>query len=238
MGSVKKYSALAVVGVGLAFAASSPASACGGFGWGGFPAFGAGFGGCGGFGGFGFAPIAFGWGGGFGGCGMPIAFGCGGFGGGYGGFGRGYGFAPVLGYGGGWGCRHRRAYGRAYGYAVAYRRPAYGYAVAPRRLRRGAPSPAAHRRGVPVPPAEPCVCLQHTVSSSLCIRLRRQAQLCREAQPAVGQRLLSRAKANPSMAGARMRSDRKTSDERTALVAATSGMPTSCVGGPTSADPS
>jgi hypothetical protein len=142
MCSIRKYSALAVVGAGLAFAASSPASACGAFGMFGAPVFGAAFGGCGG---YGFAaPVAYGFGGWGGGC-APVAFGCGG------GYGAGYGYAPMYGFarayrGGygaygyapgyygaayGYGCHHamsRRGYG--YGYAMAYHRPAYGYAVA------------------------------------------------------------------------------------------------------------
>jgi hypothetical protein len=149
--NVRKYSAMAIVGAGLAFTAASPASACGAFGMVAMPVFGAAFGGCGGYGGgYGMAaPVAFGWGGG---C-APVAFGCGGgYGGGYG---AAYGYArpifarpvfgwarPSYGYGGyggygaygsayGYGCRHhigyRRGYG--YGYATAWRRPV-GFAVA------------------------------------------------------------------------------------------------------------
>jgi hypothetical protein len=151
--NIRKYSAMAIVGAGLAFAAASPASACGAFGMVGMPVFGAAFGGCGGYGFAAPAPVAFGWGGG---C-APVAFGCGG------GYGAAYGYArpvfarpvfgwarpifarpvygwarPSYGYGGGYGaygsayggCRHhiaRRGYG--YGYATAWRRPA-GFAVA------------------------------------------------------------------------------------------------------------
>ncbi len=137
--NIKKYSAMAIVGAGLAFAAASPASACGGFGMVGMPVFGAAFGGCGG--GYGFAaPVAFGWGGG---C-APVAFGCGG----------GYGYAPTFGfarpvfgfarpyYGGGYGaygaaygCHHagyRRGYGMAFhrpiGFGVAFHRPLRAFA--------------------------------------------------------------------------------------------------------------
>jgi hypothetical protein len=146
--NIRKYSAMAIVGAGLAFAGASPASACGAFGMVGMPVFGAAFGGCGA---YGFAPpvapVAFGWGGG---C-APVAFGCGG---GYGAYGYArpffarpvaFGWArPAYGwarpsYGGygaygsayGYGCRHhvgyRRGYG--YGYATAWRRPV-GYSVA------------------------------------------------------------------------------------------------------------
>jgi hypothetical protein len=144
MSSIKKYSALAVVGAGLALAAASPASACGAFGMVGVPVFGAAYGGCGGFGMAGppvFGAAFGGWGGG---C-MPVAFGCGGFGGGYG-FAPTFGFAPSYGYGSygyapgyygaayGYGCHHAMYHrGLGYGYAMAFHRPAFGYAVAFRR---------------------------------------------------------------------------------------------------------
>jgi hypothetical protein len=132
MWNTKKYSVMAVLGVGLAFAAASPASACG-FGWGGFPAaygYAGGFGGCGAFGSVGM-PIAYGFGGG---C-APVAFGCGGYGGGYGA----YGYAPIAlrvvpryyGYAGGLGCGcgYAAYRPRAFGYAVAFRRPiGFGFA--------------------------------------------------------------------------------------------------------------
>jgi hypothetical protein len=62
MWNIRKYSAMAIVGVGLAFAASSPASAQSG-GWGG-----SGWGGAYGAGGWGGS----GWGGGYGGYGLPL----------------------------------------------------------------------------------------------------------------------------------------------------------------------
>jgi hypothetical protein len=139
MWNIKKYSAMAIVGTGLAFAAASPASACGAFGMVGAPVFGAAFGGCGAYGLA--APVAFGWGGG---C-MPVAFGCGG---GYGS----YGYAPTYGYarpyygaygagygGGGCGCGygyHPGAYGFAWrrpiGFGMAWHRP-IGFGIAWRR---------------------------------------------------------------------------------------------------------
>jgi hypothetical protein len=132
MRNIKKYSAMAIVGAGLAFAAASPASACGAFGMVGMPVFGAAFGGCPS---YGFAaPVAFGWGGG---C-MPVAFGCGGYGGGYG-YAPTYGYARPYygGYGGygaygasyGYGCHHAFRRGIGYGYGLAFRRP-IGFGVA------------------------------------------------------------------------------------------------------------
>jgi hypothetical protein len=130
MWNIKKYSAMAIAGAGLAFAAASPASACGAFGMAGWPVFGAAFGGCGA---YGFAapvayayvrpvvPVAYG-------C-APVAFGCGGFGS--------YGYAPTFGYAptygaygyGGCGCGHFGYHARAFGYAVAFHRPiVYGMA--------------------------------------------------------------------------------------------------------------
>ena len=117
MWNIRKYSAMAIVGVGLAFAASSPASAQWG-GWGG-----SGWGGAYGAGGWGGS----GWGSGYGGYGSPVTYilvpvysGYGG--GGYGGWGGGYGGGDYGGWGGGYGfgCRsrhHRVGYGS---YAVAY----------------------------------------------------------------------------------------------------------------------
>ena len=136
MWNIKKYSAMAIVGGGLAFAAASPASACGAFGMAGFPVYGAAFGGCGA---YGFAapvayvrpvlPVAFG-------C-APVAFGCGGYGSygyapsfGYAGFGgRGYG---AYGYGGGCGCGALGYGGSGFGYGMAFRRP-IGFGMAFRR---------------------------------------------------------------------------------------------------------
>jgi hypothetical protein len=128
MWNIKKYSAMAIVGAGLAFAAASPASACGAFGMGGWPAFGAAFGG--GCGAYGFAaPVAFAYVPRIAyGC-APVAFGCGG---GYGA----YGFAPTFGYaptygfaGGGCGCGHVGYRGSAFGYGFAFRRPiGFGFA--------------------------------------------------------------------------------------------------------------
>jgi hypothetical protein len=155
MRNIKKYSAMAILGAGLALAAASPASACGGFGMVGFPVFGAAFGGCGGP--FGFAaPVAFGWGGG---C-APVAFGCGygGYGmayhrraygaaygacgcGGYGRAGYGYGYAHRGGYGGYGMAYHRQGYGHGY----AYHRP-YGYGMASYRHHRPYAFAARHHR--------------------------------------------------------------------------------------------
>jgi hypothetical protein len=153
MWNIRKYSAVAVVGAGIAFAAASPASACG-FGWGGAYGSTVGFGGCGAYGYA--APVSYGYGGGWGtgwgsgwggaygyapigyggGCGAygyaPISYGCGGYGA--------YGYAPTYGYAsygyapaygsaygyGGWGCgRHHRHAHAAYGSAVvAFHHPA------------------------------------------------------------------------------------------------------------------
>ncbi len=137
MWNIKKYSAMAVVGGGLAFAAASPASACGAFGMGGFPAYGAAFGGCGAYGfaapvafvrpvipvAFGCAPVAFGCGGSYG---YAPSFGYAGYGGlGYGGFG-------AYGYGGGCGCGAVGYRPGILGYGMAFRRP-IGFGVAFRR---------------------------------------------------------------------------------------------------------
>jgi hypothetical protein len=140
MWNIKKYSATAIVGAGLAFAAASPASACGAFGMFGVPVFAAAFGGCGP---YGFAaPVAYGWGG----C-APVAFGCGAFGAAYrhpfygaayGGCGCGYG---RTGYG--YGYAYRRPIG--YGYGYAYHRP-YGYAFASYRHYRPYAFAAQHYR--------------------------------------------------------------------------------------------
>jgi hypothetical protein len=140
MWNVRKYSAVAAVGAGLAFAAASPASACGAFGMVGVPVFGAAFGGCGA---YGYA--------------APVAFGCGS-----------YGYAPTYGYarsyGGYGGCGCGGSYGAAYGYAphriyamafrprivglvIAHRPHAYGYAVA---YRHPAGFAVAHHRPVGV----------------------------------------------------------------------------------------
>src|SRR6266853_790603 len=111
MWNSKKYSAIAVLGVGLAFAAASPASACGGCGggYGYAPMYGAAYGGCGG-----------GYGGGYGYYGYAPAY-YGGYGGGGYGYGGGYGF-------GGCHSRHRvHGYG---GYALASRNYRSGYAYA------------------------------------------------------------------------------------------------------------
>jgi hypothetical protein len=138
MWNIKKYSAMAIVGAGLAFAAASPASACGAFGMAGWPVFGAAFGGCGAYGfaapvayvrpvipvAYGCAPVAFGCGG-YGAYGFAPSFGYAGYRGGFG-YGGGYG---AYGYGGGCGCGHIGYRGRAFGYAVAFRRP-IGFAVA------------------------------------------------------------------------------------------------------------
>jgi hypothetical protein len=161
MRNINKYSAMAIVGAGLAFAAASPASACGGFGMFGVPVFGAAFGGCGpvGFA----APVAFGFGGG---C-APVAFGCGAMGavfrhpafgaafggcgcGGYGsvawrrpiGYGYGYAYHRPLGYG--------FAYHRPFGYGFASYRHYHPYAFAARHYRHAysyaAYSPRYHAR--------------------------------------------------------------------------------------------
>jgi hypothetical protein len=151
MWNSRKYTATAVLGVGLAVAAATPSSAqwlggaygyaggCGAYGY--APAYGyaGGCGGYGAYGAYGYAPTAYagvysyGWPYGIigdvgysaygyaGGCG---AYGYGYAGGGCGGYG-GYGYAPVYGYAGGCG-----SYG-AYGYA-----PNYGFAGACR-ARRG-----------------------------------------------------------------------------------------------------
>lgn len=132
MWNIKKYSAMAIVGAGLAFAAASPASACGAFGMAGWPVFGAAFGGCGAYGyaapvAYAYVPrIAYG-------C-APVAYGCGGYGA--------YGYAPTFGYApaygmggygyGGCGCGHVGYHPRAFGYAVAFHRP-IGFAMAFRR---------------------------------------------------------------------------------------------------------
>jgi hypothetical protein len=70
MWNIKKYAAMASVGVGLAFA-STPASACGGYGYGGYGLANYGYGGCGyglatygGCGAYGYRPTY-----GYGGCG-------------------------------------------------------------------------------------------------------------------------------------------------------------------------
>src|SRR6266849_850536 len=106
MWNSRKYTAMAVLGAGLAVAAATPASAwLPGYGSGGAYGYG---GGCGS---YGYAP-AYGYGGGCGG-----AYGYAGGGGGYGGGCRSYGYAPTYGYGGG--CGGYGAYG-AYGSAPAY----------------------------------------------------------------------------------------------------------------------
>jgi|SRR5215471_2783531 len=155
MWNSRKCTAMAVLGVGLAVAAATPASAQW-LGWGG--AYGAGgcggygyAGGCGGFGAYGYAPAyagvySYGWPyatvgygayGAYDGCGAYGGYGgCGAYGyaGDCGGYGA-YGYAPAYyGYGYGaygyGGCRHRvRGYG---GYALAYtprHRSGYAYAA-------------------------------------------------------------------------------------------------------------
>jgi hypothetical protein len=112
--NIRKYSAMAVVGAGLAFA-----SACGGYGYyGAADWYGAADYGCGSYGYA--APVAYGYGGG---CGYA-SYGCGSYG--YAptyGYARSYAYVPVYGY--------ARSYGSACGcgsYGAAYYRPrSYGY---------------------------------------------------------------------------------------------------------------
>jgi hypothetical protein len=134
MWNSKKYVTLAVLSVGLGVAAAAPASACGGFGYAGWPAaygyaggYGLGGWGMGGCGAYGLAGWGGGWGGwgggwpayGYAGFGGWPSYGLGGWGGGWGGWGGGY-YGAGYGLGGyGWGCRsrhHRASYG---GYTVA-----------------------------------------------------------------------------------------------------------------------
>ena len=107
MWNSRKYTAMAVVGVGLAVAAATPASAqllgsggaygytggCGAYGY--APVYGS-AGGCGGYGAYGYAPVS------------GYAGGCGGYGA--------YGYAPNYGFAGA--CRARRHHGYG-GYALA-----------------------------------------------------------------------------------------------------------------------
>jgi hypothetical protein len=149
MWNIKKYTAMAVLGVGVACAATPASAFCGGgygfapiaFGYsgGGYGGCGggygfAGYGGCGGYGSYGYVPVY------GGGCGGGYGFagygGCGGGYGGYGGYGYGasyggcggYGYAPVYGYGGG--CGYGGGYGGGYGaFGFASRRSLVSYAA-------------------------------------------------------------------------------------------------------------
>jgi hypothetical protein len=144
MWNTRKYSVMAIVGAGLAFAAASPASACG-LGYGGAYGLAGGYGGYGGYGGcgsygyaapvavmsYGYAPVGYAYGSGCGSYGYaPTSYGCGGS---YGyaptsyGCGGSYGYAPTYGY------APIGTYGSAYGYGGCGRhhraRAAYGAAV-------------------------------------------------------------------------------------------------------------
>jgi hypothetical protein len=171
MWNIKRYATIAAVGTGLVVAAATSASACG-WGFGGYPSFGAvgygGYGGCGGYGfagyggcgGYGLAGYGGGWGGwgwpsygfaGYGGCG---GYGLGGYGlAGYGGWGGGWGgwgSWPAYGFASGWGCHaHHRVHGYG-GYAMAYMprhyRSGYAYAAYSPRHNRLAYAGSRHHR--------------------------------------------------------------------------------------------